>query len=377
MPPPIAPKKVLCVLPSMNGGGAEKVMLLLLSGLDRSKYQPVLVLFENKGAYLKEIPDNIEVHCLKKKRKVDALLLPYRLARLVKEVEPEVVLSFLWYANLVNVLSSRVWRHNVPAIISVHNYLSMSLAMQKYSRIKGLITRLLFPMANEVISVSKAASHDLVNNFNIPKDKVTVIYNGIDKEHVARRGLDQPELFIFDDATPVIVAAGRLSRQKGFDVLIRAFAEVRKKNEVKLLILGEGVERAELECLVVKLDLSDHVSMPGFAANPYPYIKRASLYVMSSNFEGFPVVLLEVMACGVPIISTNCTSGPEEILQNDVTGILVPVGDIGALSESMSNLLNNSNKRKRLAERANAKVDDWTIETMVENHERLLSKYCL
>jgi len=369
-------RKILCVLPSMNGGGAERVMLLLLARLDRSKYQPVFVIFERKGVYLEEIPADIQVHCLEKKIKLDALRLPFRLAHLVKQVRPDVVLSFLWYANLISVLSSCVHLHKVPIIISVHNFLSMSLTIQKYSGVKRFITRLLFPMANEVISVSRAASHDLVRNFNIPKHKVSVIYNGIDKEHIAMRGTDQPEQNYFDDEIPVIVAVGRLSKQKGFDVLIRAFAEVRKKHMIKLLILGEGDERSHLESIAAEMGVSRYVNMPGFVSNPYAYIKRSSLYVMSSNFEGFPVVLLEVMACGVPIISTACTSGPDEILENGVTGILVNAGNVGELSGSICNLLDDPVKAGRLALKAKRKVADWTIERMVNNYELLISKYC-
>jgi len=351
-------------------------MLVLLARFDTRQYQPVLVLFERKGAYLKEIPANIQVHCLEKKTRLDVLRLPFRLARLIKQVRPDVVLSFLWYANLINVLSSCTRLHNVPVIISVHNFLSASLTIQKYSAIKRFITRLLFPMANEVISVSRAASHDLVANFNIPKHKISVIYNGIDKAHIVMRSTDQPEKNYFDNEIPVIVAVGRLSKQKGFDILIRAFAEVRKKYDVKLLILGEGDERSYLESVAVEVGISRYVSMPGFVSNPYAYIKRSSLYVMSSNFEGFPVILLEVMACSIPIISTACTSGPDEILENGVTGILVRVGNVGELSGSICNLLGDPVKTGQLALKAKKKVDGWTIERMVKQHERLISKYC-
>jgi len=369
-------RKIFCVLPSMNGGGAEKVMLLLLAGLDPDKYQPVLVLFEKKGAYLEEVPADIQVYCLEKKTRWDILRLPFRLAFLIKQERPGVVLSFLWYANLINVLSSCFRLHNVPVIISVHNFLSTSLTIQRYSGIKRLVTRLFFPMANEVISVSRAAGHDLVSRFNIPEHKVSVIYNGIDKAHIVMRSAEQPEKNYFADETPVIIAVGRLSKQKGFDVLIRAFAEVRKKRMVKLLILGEGDERSYLESVAREAGVSRYVTMPGFISNPYTYIKRSSLYVMSSNFEGFPVVLLEVMACGVPIISTACTSGPDEILENGVTGILVNVGNVGEISGSICNLLGDPVKAGRLALKAKRKVNDWTIEKMVTGHERLISKYC-
>jgi len=370
-------KKVLCILPSMNGGGAERVMLLLLSGFDRKKYQPTLVLFEKKGALLRDVPQDIQVHCLEKMGRLDALFLPHRLASYVEEVQPDVILSFLWYANLINVLTARFWRHNVPVIISVHNFLSVSLTIQRYSKIKYLFARLLFPMANEVIAVSKAASRDLICNFKIPRNKVSVISNGIDKEQVIRYGADRPESNIFDDSVPVIVAVGRLNKQKNFDLLIRAYAEVRKKHKVKLLILGEGEERCDLEHLLSELGLSDCVSMPGFVSNPYAYIKRSSLFVMSSNFEGFPVVLLEVMACGTPIISTDCNSGPNEILENSVTGMLVSVGSINELNDVMCMLLEDPERAKQLAERAKKKIDDWTIESMVDNHERLLDKCCV
>ncbi|VAX11607.1 Glycosyl transferase, group 1 [hydrothermal vent metagenome] len=370
-------RKVLCVLPSMNGGGAEKVMLLLLSGLDRKRHQLTLVLFEKKGALLHDVPQDIQIHCLNKRGKLDAIYLPGRLAGYIEKVQPDVVLSFLWYANIMNVLASRFWRHNVPIIISVHNFLSVSLTIQRYSKIKRLFTSLFFPMADEVIAVSQAAKRDLICNFKVPKSKISVITNGIDKEQVAKHSAEQPESNIFDDTVPVIIAVGRLSKQKGFDLLIRTFAKVREKHKVKLLILGEGEERAELEHLSAELGLSDYVSMPGFVSNPYTYIKRSFLYVMSSNFEGFPVVLLEVMACGTPIISTNCTSGPDEILEDRITGILVQVGDIEALNNAICNLLNDPEYAKQLAEIAKHRVNDWTIESMVNNHERLLAKYCI
>jgi glycosyltransferase involved in cell wall biosynthesis len=203
-----------------------------------------------------------------------------------------------------------------------------------------------YPWADGIIAVSGGVADDLAQLIKIPRERIQVIYNPI----------VTPELFDKSKALlvhpwfksgepPVLLAVGRLTVQKAFDVLIRAFAQVRKDHQVRLLILGEGEERTALETMIREYDMEEDISMPGFILNPYPYMAHAAAFVLSSRWEGLPTVLVEAMALGAPIISTDCPSGPREILLDGKYGQLVPVDDPFALAAAIVKSLQTNELR--------------------------------
>jgi glycosyltransferase involved in cell wall biosynthesis len=199
------------------------------------------------------------------------------------------------------------------------------------------------PLANRIVSVSEGTADDFVRMSGISRDRIQVIYNPVLSPSLLRRAtepLDHP--WFQEGQPPVIVGVGRLIPQKDFRNLICAFALLRKSLESRLLILGEGEQRSMLEGLVRELDLGDSVSMPGVSPNPYAYLKRASLFTLSSACEALPTVLIEAMGCGCPVVSTNCPNGPSEILRGGAYGALVPVGDSRLLADAMLRSLQSS-----------------------------------
>jgi glycosyltransferase involved in cell wall biosynthesis len=202
------------------------------------------------------------------------------------------------------------------------------------------LIRRFYPWANSIVAVSKGVADDLAQTAGLPRERIQVIYNPVvtpELREKAQTPLDHP--WFKPGQPPVLLAVGRMSPQKDFPTLIRAFARVRQTRPAKLLILGEGKERPGLETLVRQLGLGQDVSLPGFVTNPYPYMARTSLFVLSSRWEGLPGVLIEALYCGAPIIATDCPSGPTEILADGRYGQLVPVGDVTALARAIETTL--------------------------------------
>jgi glycosyltransferase involved in cell wall biosynthesis len=218
-----------------------------------------------------------------------------------------------------------------------------------------------YPWADAIVAVSKGVADDLAGAARLPRDRIKVIYNPVVTEVLFRKAeepLEHP--WFLPGCPPVILGVGRLTAAKDFPTLTRAFARVRESQSARLLILGEGKERDSLEKLVRELGLERDVSMPGFVDNPYAYMRRSSLFVLSSAWEGLPTVLIEAMACGCQVISTNCPSGPEEILDGGKYGELVRVGDAEAMSSAMLRALSNIPKRVTLKW-----VDQFRSETVI------------
>jgi glycosyltransferase involved in cell wall biosynthesis len=198
------------------------------------------------------------------------------------------------------------------------------------------LVRRFYPWADGIVAVSKGVADNLSEMTGFPRERITVIYNPIvtpELQEQVQTSLTHP--WLESNQPPVVLAAGRLRPQKDFATLIQAFALVRRKQCARLLILGEGPERPALETLIKNLGLEQDARLLGFVANPYPFMRRASLFVLSSKWEGLPGVLIEAMYCGVPLVSTNCPSGPQEILQDGKYGQLVPVGDATALARAI------------------------------------------
>ena len=196
--------------------------------------------------------------------------------------------------------------------------------------------RLAYPFADAIVAVANGVKRDLIQNYKVPGNKIKVIYNPVVTDELI--SLSQEEFYhqwFQDNNVPVIVAVGRLTSQKNFKLLINAFAKVSEILDSRLVILGEGEMRGELEALVDDLNIGSKVELPGFAGNPYVWLKNASLFVLSSDYEGLPGTLIQAMACGVPVVSTNCPSGPDEILENGKWGRLVPTGNLSALETAI------------------------------------------
>ena len=219
------------------------------------------------------------------------------------------------------------------------------------------------------MAVSHGVGDSLAELADIPRERITTIYNPTvtpDLHAGARVPLDHP--WFRPDAPPVVPGAGRLVPPKDFPTLLRAFARVRAQRPARLVILGEGKRRGELETLAATLGITADTAMPGFVENPYPYMARAAVFVLSSVREGLPNVLIEALACGCPVVSTDCPSGPAEVLDGERYGRLVPTGDDAALARALCATLEKAPPRERLIERGRF----FSVDRAVEQYERLL-----
>jgi len=240
------------------------------------------------------------------------------------------------------------WRlAGVPTRLLLNEQNTVSLESGNATRWRGrlvpwLIKRF-YPWANGIVVVSHGVRDDMAQLTKIPLERITVIYNpsvvGAEVWEKAQAPLDHP--WFKPGQPPVLIAVGRLQMQKDYPTLLHAFAKVRKNRPVRLLILGEGKERPLLEELIKELGLKQDISLPGFVMNPYAYMARASLFVLSSRWEGLPTVLIEALCCGTPVVSTDCPSGPREILRDGQYGQLVPVGDVDGLARAIETALNS------------------------------------
>jgi glycosyltransferase involved in cell wall biosynthesis len=367
--------KVFFFVPSLAGGGAERVMVDMLRYIDKRKIEPVLLLLYpyEDSPYREDLPDDIDVIVVG--RKSDSLFDKIRqiaaFLKTVFEEKPQLILSMLTHANIMAILSGMLFKKRV--IVCEHNTLGKVVRTKEGKNILGFpvspMVKILYRYAGRIITVSNGIRENLIEEFHSPSDKIKIIYNPVDMPRIAKLSEAQPEHPFLRSSVPVIISIGRLVPQKGFDILIKAFGRVVSETDARLIIMGEGPERGPLEKITGDLGLSDRVSFIGFQHNPYAFLARADLYVLSSRYEGLPVSLLEAMACGVPVIAADCQSGPCEILRNGEHGILVPVGDVEGLSEAILRLLRNRELRETLSKSGMQRINDFSAEKVVKEYE--------
>ena len=319
-------------LPSLRGGGAERSLLAVANGIAERGFAVDLLLAAKEGPYLADIGPRLQVVDFGVRRVASALP---GLASYLRRVQPVTLLSALPHANVIALLAARVSGVRTRRFISERNILTYGIhgsgSAEKWL-LPGLV-RLTYPWADRVIAVSSGVARDLAERLGLAAASISVVYNPVVTESLVRKShesMDHP--WFRSGEPPVILGAGRLVPQKNFSLLLDAFAAVRVRRAARLVILGDGQLRNELELAVRRFGLEDDVLMPGFVANPFKWMKGASLFVLSSDFEGLPGVLIQAMACGTPVVSTDCPSGPAEILEDGRWGRLVPVGDASRLS---------------------------------------------
>ena len=335
------PKERLAILlPGLYDGGAERILLNLAEGIAARGFPVDLVLARAEGPYMAEIPASVRVIDLKAPRVL--MCLP-ALIRYLRTERPTALLSAL-YVNIIALWAKRITGFPQRLVLSEHNTLTSVSSGEKDLRWKLYpeLARWFYPWADGIVAVSKGVASDLELAARLPPGRIQVIYNPIvtpDLHKKSQTILEHP--WFGKGESPVVLGVGRLTAQKAFSVLIEAFAQVRKSQPVRLLILGEGEERPMLEAQIAQLGLEQDVDLPGFVANPYPYMAHAALFVLSSRWEGLPTVLVEAMSLRIPVIATDCPSGPREILGDSQYGQLVPVDDPIALAQAIKSLLAN------------------------------------
>ena len=399
------------VIPNLGGGGAERTVLQTADGLIRFGHRVDIVLLRPGVRYHQEIPaaarlvlsesasDALEAEeesripaCVCRwhvERAGNAilrdagrllqalnwcpLLLPsaglYKhalfVADYVKRETPDCILPSLPKGKVATLLAKSLLGSFPVVIPVVHNVL-------EYWRLRDRVRySTLMPHSDHIVAVSEGVRHSVSSKAGIPKERITAIYNPVVTPRLAVLSQEvPPHPWLAGGGPPIILSAGRFTRVKDFPTLIRAFQKLSAVSPARLILLGEGSQRKNLTALVRKLNLEDRVSMPGWVDNPYAFMARASLFATSSRMEGLQNVLIEAIACGCPCVSTDCPSGPAEILEGGRIGRLVPIADVEALTEAMRLTLENPPPRTLLLKRA----EYFSAENSVARYERLITE---
>lgn len=349
-------------LPALVGGGAERVTLNLAEGFVRRGLAVDLVLVARVGELKDRVPDGVRVVDLGSSR---ALLSIPALAGYLRRERPAALISALNYANLVALWARALAGTRTPTLVVVHNHLSAEVANASSwrSRLLPALMRAGYRRADAVAAVSAGVADDLAATLGLARERVRVLYNPVvSRATLARAEEDPGDPWLRQDAPPVIVGVGRLTPQKDFPLLLRAFARVRRRRPCRLLILGEGERRSELEALAEELGVAADVRLPGFVANPYAVLRRAAAFALSSRWEGLPTVVIEALAVGAPVVATDCESGPREILAGGRYGQLVPVGDEAALAGALERALAGEAPRVDAAEASRPYTFDAAVD---------------
>jgi glycosyltransferase involved in cell wall biosynthesis len=349
---PVKFSRIVIILPDMGGGGAERLHVNLANDWVAKKLKVEFVLLRGKGDLISLLAPEIEVKTLNVDRIRDAVL---PLAVYLRKSRPDVVIAAMWPLTSAVVFSWLLSGRVGKLILSEHENLSQSYIGQSRAKagyVKNLI-RYTYPLASGIVAVSHGVKKDLCFLGSLSANKVRVIHNpaAVGLSHF-REGLGKQTQLWGAGCDWHVLSVGRLSLQKDHGTLIRAFALLPKDLKVKLFILGEGPLRAELSELISELGLQEHVSLPGYSEDIYQWFRTADLFVLSSRWEGFGNVIVEALECGVPVVSTNCPSGPDEILENGRYGKLVPVQDPVALAKAIVQSLNEIHDRETLMLRA-------------------------
>lgn len=362
-------QKVAIFLPDLSGGGAERSMLNLAQGMVEQHYAVDLVVAQRKGALTSQIPQGVQVidlgHGRVAHRWRTVKCLP-ALIRYLRQERPHALLSALSEANMVALCARRLAGVPLRVVVNEQNTLSIS-AFDSPNRLMHLAPKFakhIYGWADGVVGVSQGVVDDMVTVLGISGQRAQVIHNpGITPEvrEKARAPLDHP--WFRPSQPPVVLGVGRLTKQKDFETLIKAFAHVRQARPARLLILGEGTERVPLEEQVRALGLEADVSLPGFVENPYAYMAHAPVFVLSSLWEGLPTVLVEALYCGAGLVATDCPSGPREILQGGRFGCLTPVGSATALAAAIQKTLDG-----KAPQPPPASWQPYTVETVVKQY---------
>lgn len=377
-------KKILIVIDTLLGGGAEKVLYDTLKNINLSKYKVELFLIQNEGMYrgkIKELGINIDYLFDERKdlcsnilyRKFKSMIIrilkcfyskyPFLIKKL-KNKNYDIEIAFLegystvLIANRKNNFKKISWIHTD---LKKHRALSFGLEKRSYQKI------------DKIICVSEDSKKSVLNLYPENKNKIEVIYNPIDKNNILKLSKEKAN-FNFNKSKINIITIGRLTKIKGYDILLQSHNKLIKEGlDYNLIILGEGIERKNLEKYIKENNLENNTQLLGFKENPYPYLKEADIFVSSSRYEGYPLVLCEAVCLGKPIIATNCT-GPKEILENSRYGLMAEVENVDDLAEKMKKLILNEELRKKYSDLSKERAEIFDIKKTMQEIEDLLDE---
>lgn len=325
--------RVALFLPNLGAGGAERITVNLARGFVEAGHAVDMIAASASGAFIDALPSGVRLVDLRARRTAAALL---PLARYLRAERPRALLSALDHANVVAILAARLARFGGSVWVAVHNDLLQGRRLTPRQRVALALLGQAYRRATGVIAVSHGVQRSVQQAAGVPAARIRMIYNPVVFPEILEQAQVRPcHPFLREPGPPVLLGIGRLVPQKNFALLLRSVAALPDGRLARVIILGEGEERAMLARLAEELGLRDRVDMPGFVPNPYAYLAHADLFVLSSDSEGLPTVLIEAMAVGTPVVSTDCPNGPREVLADGAHGELVAMGDVAGMAAAI------------------------------------------
>jgi glycosyltransferase involved in cell wall biosynthesis len=366
-------QKIVFLLPSLHGGGAERAAITLLGALSET-YDLTLYLFEPHGAYLESVPPGVRTVIGQSGRMSRVLAL----RRFVEQEQSDVVVSFL--SHFSGFVALRGLRPRPRYLVSQQTPVSGFLQDADYRwrrplnrRLFSLVARSIFPRVDLVAATSQGVAEDLVQNFGVRRERIEIVHNPVDVETVQARATEAIETAPRAHRVPRIVTAGRLADAKNLPLLVASLEQVAKQTAVDAWVLGEGELEQDLRQRLANAGLTEHVQLLGFQSNPWKYMARADVFVLTSRYEGFGNVLIEAMACGLPVVAT-ASYGTREIVQHERNGLLVESHTPEAVASALTRLLTDEALRKQLAFGARESAHRFSVARVAERFKAVVTR---
>jgi len=375
--------KLLFLLPTYTFGGAERTSLNLLNGIDKNRFRICLVTSKNIFQHFQNI--DIEKFIPIEDLGIDIWFNSFRrfvsdikrVAQLLKKEKPDIAFGMMHYPSSLLVFAKKSYNLNIKIIASPRGPSIEYLRYFEHNLLRKACLRGIFYLflkyADGIVVNSAGMKGECVKDFHVTEERISVIPNSVDVRVVREMSGEDADINI-KDSFLMFSAAGRLEKEKNLPFLLRTFSQVRKKIEAKLLIIGEGSEKRLLQTLSAELGIADDVIFVGYQRNPYKYIVKSDIFVHTCLFEGFPNVVLEAMAYGVPVVAMDCPHGPRDIIKHGENGFLVPMNDERALVNALLTLAHNKELRDLIAQRGFERVMDFSVKKMVDGYESFYYK---
>lgn len=360
-------ERIAILLPDLRGGGVERIRIVLAHEFARAGHDVEFVLMRARGELLEEAKASFPVVDLATPR---ARSVPLALARYLRRRRPDALLAAMWPLTVIAPLAQRLSGHLCKVLVSEHNTLSVQYG--EWGRLHRLALRASmavgYRLASRRVGVSSGVVQGIVALSGLRAEAFDVVHNPVPpRPDPPASALQEAEALWSGPTAARIVTVGSMKKQKNHPLLLRAFARL-DRPDARLMFVGDGSGREALLTLARDLGVADRVILAGFHPNPTPFYKTADLFVLSSDYEGFGNVIVEAMACGTPVVSTDCPSGPGEILDAGRYGRLVPRGDASALAEAMAAALDDTPDRDALIRRS----DDFAPDVAARKYLGLL-----
>jgi glycosyltransferase involved in cell wall biosynthesis len=366
-------RRICFVLPSLDGGGAERAAVQILNALDSRAWDRALYLFERRGPYLADVDQSVRVSSGDAGASRATRWSAFR--RYVRDTRPDLVVCFLTFVSALS--AARAARTGARVVFNQQTPVSAFLADADYAwrrpwrrRVFSLVTRIGYGLADAIVATSAGVADDLVATFGVRRDRIRVVHNPVDLDAVRAAAAEPLDCAAAERwSRPSLVAAGRLAEAKNYPLLIDAMALLRRAVPARLFILGAGDLEPQLRDRIAQLGLADAIALCGFQRNPWKYIARADVFVLTSRYEGFGNVLVEAMACGVPVVATT-SPGTREIVSSGDDGLLVDEHDARSVAAALQRVLTDDGLRRRLAEGASRTAQRFALPTIAAAYDR-------